>query len=149
MLQGINLEEVKRHNATLKQYKEQAATLKAEIDYTNKELDSLCAELTTELGVEVTRDNIETIYSEQVSKIQSALQSGNAVLAKIASEQNGTAQPQQNVMTQTPVNNGYATAPVQPAHTVQQGAFAGAPEPTQGTVFNGATNGSTLPPLFG
>ena len=139
MLQGVNIEDIRKYNSTLKQYKEQAATLKAEIDYTNKELDSLCEELTAELGVTVTRDNIEEIYNEQVNKIQSALQSGNAVLAKIASEQSG------QVQTQTTQNVAYNTAPV-----AQQSVFTGAPEPVQGTVFNnnGAT-ANTLPPLFG
>lgn len=139
MLQGVNIEDIRKYNSTLKQYKEQAATLKAEIDYTNKELDSLCEELTAELGVTVTRDNIEEIYNAQVNKIQSALQSGNAVLAKIASEQSG------QVQTQTTQNIAYNTAPV-----AQQSVFTGVPEPVQGTVFNpnGAT-ANTLPPLFG
>ena len=91
MLQGVNLEEIKQYNSSLKQYKDKAASLNAEIEYTNRELDSLCAELTTELGVQVTRDNVEEIYKEQVEKINSTLQSGNAVLAKIASEEQAIA----------------------------------------------------------
>lgn len=91
-MQDINLEEVKKYNANLKQYRDRAAQLKAEIDFNNKEIDAACAELSNELGVSVTRDNLEQIYAEQVSKINSTLQSGNAVLAKIASEENQTAQ---------------------------------------------------------
>lgn len=87
MLQGIDLNQVKQYNASLKQYRDKAASLNAEIEYTNKEIDALCAELTSELGIQVTRDNIQQIYDEQVSKINSTLQSGNAVLAKIASEE--------------------------------------------------------------
>lgn len=149
MLQGVNIEDIKKYNSTLKQYKDKAATLKAEIDYTHKELDSLCEELTAELGVTVTRENIEEIYNEQVNKIQSALQSGNAVLAKIASEQNNQNNQiiQSQVVQQATQNNQntvYTTTPVE-----QQGVFTGIPEPVQGSVFNtsGAT-ANTLPPLF-
>lgn len=166
MLQNINLEEVKRYNASLKQYKDRAATLNAEIEYTNKELDSLCAELSTELGVTVNRENIEQVYKEHVDKINYTLQSGNAVLAKIASEEqsiaNGQKQPQQTVgqqqvVGQAPVIN--QTQVVTPVQTVgqtpvnTQATFN--TQPVQGSVFNGqivnaGVNGAnqTLPPLF-
>ena len=91
MLQGVNLDDIRKYNASLKQYKDKAASLNAEIEYTNRELDSLCAELTAELGVQVTRENVEEIYNEQIAKINSTLQSGNAVLAKIASEEQALA----------------------------------------------------------
>lgn len=117
MLQGIDLNQVKQYNASLKQYKDKAASLNAEIDYTNKEIDALCAELSTELGIQVTRDNIQQIYEEQVSKINNTLQSGNAVLAKIANEEQAasavaTAQA-------TPVAP-QVSAPVAPNLNIQQ-----------------------------
>lgn len=161
MLEGINLEEVKKYNASLKQYKDRATTLNAEIEYTNKELDALCLELSNELGVSVTRENIEQIYNEQVSKINSILQSGNAVLSKIATEEKALSdaampqaqvvqQPQQMTqasqqMAQAPVMGGIASAPqIQPAHQMQS-----APTP----IFNdnvGVSGSSTtnLPPMF-
>lgn len=124
MMQDINLEEVKKYNANLKQYRDRAAQLKAEIDFNNKEIDAACAELSNELGVSVTRDNLEQIYAEQVSKINSTLQSGNAVLAKIASEENQTAQ-QAQVSQATPVAQApqaqaqAQVVPPQPATPVQ------------------------------
>lgn len=160
MLQNVNLEEVKQFNVSLKQYKDRAATLNAEIEYTNKELDSLCAELTAELGVQVTRDNIEQIYNEQVAKINSTLQSGNAVLAKIASEeqalsaggaavtQSVTAQP---VAQATPVANTQTfTQPVQTVDTQQTTVNNGVGTTTQNTMFNGQASAipNSLPPLF-
>lgn len=124
MMQDINLEEVKKYNANLKQYRDRAAQLKAEIDFNNKEIDAACAELSNELGVSVTRDNLEQIYAEQVSKINSTLQSGNAVLAKIASEENQTAQ-QAQVSQATPVAQSQSVTPqqatpVQPQPVTQQ-----------------------------
>lgn len=84
MLANVNIEEVKKYNTALKQHRDNSAALKAQIEYTNKELDNLCAELSAELGVQVTRENINQIYEEQVAKINSSLQSGKAVLNKIA-----------------------------------------------------------------
>lgn len=166
MLQGIDLSQVRQYNSTLKTYKDQSASLNAEIEYTNNEIDSLCAQLTQELGIQVTRDNIEQVYKDEVAKINSALQSGNAVLAKIASEEQNRANsntvgstsgaaPQ---MTNTPVQQN--TAPV---GNVNAGGlsdntlppFTGAAQPqfspVNGAVEtnDGAAQNMKLPPLFG
>lgn len=166
MLQGIDLSQVRQYNSTLKTYKDQSASLNAEIEYTNNEIDSLCAQLTQELGIQVTRDNIEQVYNDEVAKINSTLQSGNAVLAKIASEEQNRANsntvgstsgaaPQ---MTSTPVQQ--STAPV---GNVNAGGlsdstlppFTGAAQPQFSTVNGavetneGAAQNMTLPPLFG
>lgn len=151
MLQGIDLNQVKQYNASLKQYKDKAASLNAEIEYTNKEIDALCAELTTELGIQVTRDNIQQIYDEQVSKINSTLQSGNAVLAKIASEEQAASTVATPVAPVTPVapttpvmQTAVPTPPVAPtAPTAQETA------PVAGSIFGTASpTPATLPPLF-
>lgn len=150
MLQGIDLNQVRQYNASLKQYKDKAASLKAEIDYTNKEIDSLCSELSAELGISVTRDNIQQVYEDQVSKINSTLQSGNAVLSKIASEEQ-TAQAQ---TVQTPVQTPVQSVPTPPeAPTVGVAPTGGvAPtvdsNPVAGSVF-GTAQSAPLPPLFG
>ena len=153
MLQGVDLNQVKQYNASLKQYKDKAASLNAEIEYTNKEIDALCAELTNELGIQVTRDNIQQIYEEQVSKINSTLQSGNAVLAKIASEEQAAS------TVATPVTPVAPVAPVTPVAPtpVMQTAVPTPPvapvaqETTSvaGSVFGTASpTPATLPPLF-
>lgn len=87
MIQGIDLNQIKQYNTSLKAYRDKAANINAQIEYANKELDSLCRELSAELGQEVNSTNVEQIYKEQTEKINSALQSGNIVLAKIASEE--------------------------------------------------------------
>lgn len=146
MLQGIDLNQVRQYNASLKQYKDKAASLKAEIDYTNKEIDTLCSELSAELGISVTRDNIQQVYEDQVSKINSTLQSGNAVLSKIASEEQ-TAQAQ---TAQTPVQS-VPTPPEAPTVGVEP-TVGVAPtiesNPVAGSVF-GTAQSAPLPPLFG
>lgn len=150
MLQGVDLNQVKQYNASLKQYKDKAASLNAEIEYTNKEIDALCAELTNELGIQVTRDNIQQIYEEQVSKINSTLQSGNAVLAKIASEEQAASTVATPVAPVTPVaptpvmQTAVPTPPVAPVAPVAQETTSVA-----GSVFGTASpTPATLPPLF-
>ena len=160
MLQNVNLDAVKQYNASLKQYKDKAATLNAEIEYTNKEIDSLCAELTTELGVTVTRDNIEQIYNEQVAKINSTLQSGNAVLAKIASEEQASVTPNANTQPVQQTMPMQSSIPAQPVMSNVQTPMGVAqpvsPAAMPGSVFNGQSNplpgqqfNGELPPLFG
>lgn len=154
MLQGVDLNQVKQYNASLKQYKDKAASLNAEIEYTNKEIDALCAELTTELGIQVTRDNIQQIYDEQVSKINSTLQSGNAVLAKIASEEQAASTVATPVAPVTPVapttpvmQTAVPTPPVAP--TAPTAPTAQEATSVAGSVFGTASpTPATLPPLF-
>lgn len=145
MLEGINLEQIRVYNNTLKQYKDKAASLKAEMEYTNKELDSLCAELTTELGVQVTRDNINQIYEDQINKINSTLNAGTAVLTKIASEEQGGVTTQSNVVPQ-PVP--------QPVPQTVTGVVPPMPQVSTNTaqttapIFNSQGQPSELPKMF-
>ena len=155
MLKDVNIEQVKQFNASLKQYKDKAISLNAEIEYTNKEIDALCAELTSELGVTVTRDNVSQIYEEQVAKINSTLQSGNAVLAKIASEEAaqsaGQAVPVAPVtpVQAVPVTPVTPVAPVPPVPVAPVTPVAPA-APVGGQIFGNAnvSDGGTLPPMF-
>lgn len=166
MLQGIDLSQVRQYNSTLKTYKDQSASLNAEIEYTNNEIDSLCAQLTQELGIQVTRDNIVQVYNDEVAKINSTLQSGNAVLAKIASEE-------QNRANSNTVESTSGVAPQMASTHVQQSTapvgntnagglsdstlppFTGAAQPQFSTVNgavetnDGAAQNMKLPPLFG
>jgi hypothetical protein len=161
MTGNIDLEQVKQYNNALRQYKEKSAQLKAEIEYNNKELESLCTELTAELGVNVTRENIEAVYEDQVQKINAALNSGMAVLSKIASEENKTVSqtvsqtvslPESNVqpMAQTiPVAPVVASIPqVDSGNELTTMGSAIPANSTAGTVFGGNSNGMELPPLF-
>jgi len=153
MLQGINLDEVRQYNATLKQYRDKAASLNAEIEYNTKELNVLCEELSKELGKPVTKDNIEQIYMEQVQAINSTLQSGNAVLSRIANEEQSINTPTQTtpvtpvtLVQQTPqmTPRAYQTVPVQQAPVQQQPQATPQtqvppviPAPINGNIFNG------------
>ena len=143
MLQGIDLSQVRQYNSALKTYKDQSASLNAEIEYTNNEIDSLCAQLTQELGIQVTRDNIKQVYNDEVAKINSTLQSGNAVLAKIASEE-------QNRANSNTVGNTSGATPQMASTPVQQNtADVQQNTATVGNVNAGGLSDSTLPPFTG
>lgn len=86
MMNGVDINQVKQYNEQLKRYKEQAAKIKVEIEMNTSELNRLCEELTAELGVQVTPDNIEKIYNDRVEKVRNTLQSGTEIMDRIRQE---------------------------------------------------------------
>ena len=87
MLNGVNIEKIKEYNPSIRAYKEKSSSLTAEIKFNTQELNNLCAELTHELGVEVTPENVEKIYNERVESILETLKSGNEIIARIEQEE--------------------------------------------------------------
>lgn len=75
------------YNAELKKYQDQASQLRAGIEYSTKELERLCGELSKELGITVTPENIESIREERLAKIENTLKVGNEILNRIKSEE--------------------------------------------------------------
>ena len=84
MIQGINVEEIKKYNNMLREYKEKASKIKAEMEFNKAEINRMCAELTVELGMQVTEDNLVQVYNERVEKINSTLENGKEILRQIA-----------------------------------------------------------------
>lgn len=148
MLQGINVEEIKKYNDGLRAHTERAAKIKAELEINTNELTRICAELTNELGVTVTPENIDAIYKENVDKINSTLQTGNEVLRRIAEEEaainnpvSAVEQPQAVVEPSvgnvgTPQNAGVNINHEMPSFIPNPGAFGG-----------GAQDNTELPPF--
>lgn len=94
MNSNINIEEVKQYNANLKKYRDMSSKLQAEKQFLLNEIETECKALSAELGIDVNSSNIEQVKEDLCSKINSSLQSGNTVLAKIASETQAQAQTQ-------------------------------------------------------
>lgn len=86
MMKNVDVAQVKQYNTLLKQYKDQATKIRAEIEFNSKELNTLCAELSSELGIQVTPENIEQVYNERVEKINSTLESGMEILSRVQRE---------------------------------------------------------------
>ena len=84
---SIDIQRVKAFNSELKRYNEKAATNTAEIEFNNREIQRICSELSTELGISITPDNAEQIYKERVEKTENTLKAGEAILARIKEEE--------------------------------------------------------------
>lgn len=87
MQSGINIDTIKQYNASLREYKEKSSKLRAEIEFSQKELDRQCKELSAELGIEVTPDNIKTILDERIAKINNTITVGTEILDRIKAEE--------------------------------------------------------------
>ena len=164
MLSGINIEEVKRYNATLKQYQDKASQVRAGIEFNTQELNRLCQELTVELGIQVTPENIRQIREERLKKIQNNLEVGTDILNRIKAEEEAINNSSRiNLSSTTIVDSTVATQKIVPPSTVPQGisvpplgsqlqsqAQQGIPVPPlgsqpQSTEFN---NIGSIPPIF-
>ena len=128
---GVNIEDIKRYNQELKAYQDKAAQIKAGIDYNSKELTRLCNELSAELGVTVTPENIAAIRQERIAKIENTLRVGNEILNRIKNEEAQAHAP---------------SAPVQAPTFGVVGQMPQAPQAPQANIFS---NVGGIPPIFG
>lgn len=129
---NIDINTAKQYNEALKKASGTASQLEAQRDFMQKEIESLCRELSAEIGETVTIENAEAVLEKYAEKINNTVNTGNIVLAKIESEINGVqtvAQPQAVVQPQaTEIQAGTPVAPVVQTQTaVQQGV----PQATQ------------------
>lgn len=106
---SMDIARINEYNAKLKAAKEQSSKLKSEIEYSTRELNRLCAELSQSLGEEVNINNIEEVYKRETEKIEKTLQVGEEILGRITGNPVNSAP-----VSQAPVNNGF-TAPANAA----------------------------------
>lgn len=85
----IDVERIKEYNRKYKENQQKVANLQAELDMNNREIDRLCKELSAELGVQITRENVEDIYEQRVKAINTSLELGENILSRIESEEKG------------------------------------------------------------
>lgn len=88
----MDLARIKSYNQELQELKDKQSKVEAELAFNKGELDRLCAELTQELGVQVTADNVEQVCNERKQRIMETVQSGEAILARIKSGEVGDIQ---------------------------------------------------------
>lgn len=84
---NVNVEEIKKYNTALKQQKDRANKLVAQRDYKKAEMEKACKELSAELGIEVTPQNVQSILEERQRKIENAVKTGNEILQRIHDEE--------------------------------------------------------------
>lgn len=87
MQPGISIEEIKKYNASLREYKGKAATLTAQIEVNRNELERQCKELSAEIGIEVTPSNVKQILEERIAKINNTMMVGNEILGRIRAQE--------------------------------------------------------------
>ena len=87
MQAGINIEQVRQYNASLREYKEKSSNLRAEIEFNQQELARQCAELSKTLGIEVNPENVNSILEDRVAKINNTMAVGNEILNRIRAEE--------------------------------------------------------------
>ena len=150
---GVNIEDVKKYNAELKMYQDKAAQIKVGIDFNTAELKRLCDELSNELGVPVTPENIVQIRDEHIAKIENTLRVGNEILARIKSEEQQANSKPVNppVMNTGAVNQPTAQPASQPVAPIFAAGAAnpmqdGVTPPAAPNVFGSIGN---VPPIFG
>lgn len=74
---------VKAYNEELKQVTAEASNIAARISYTEEDLTRRCKELSALLGIEVTVDNLESIYEREIDKVENNLKVGEDILRRI------------------------------------------------------------------
>ena len=87
MLPGINVEDIKKYNENLRAHRDRASKIKAEIEFNTVEMNRLCAELTADLGIQVTPANLSEICADRTLKINDTLSVGTEILKRIAEEE--------------------------------------------------------------
>ena len=85
----IDVERIKEYNKKYKESQSKVANLQAELDMNNREIDRLCKELSAELGISITRENVEQVYMQKVQEINNNLELGENILKRIESEEKG------------------------------------------------------------
>lgn len=89
----LDVKAIREYNSRRKDRQDKIAVYMGNLNYNNSEIEKLCKELTEDLGMVVTVDNIEAIHAERVLKITQALNYGNEVLDRIdREEQNVTSE---------------------------------------------------------
>lgn len=150
MNSNIDLREVKKYNESLKKYQDAAAQVRAGIEFNKKELARLCSELSQELGVTVTPENIEAIREERVAKALNTLSVGNEILDRIHKEeaQDASSSIPASVAQPTVAQPGSAQpgfVPAPPVFTPPAKPQAQAQPATDNTF----ANIGNIPPMFG
>jgi len=83
----MEIEKIKEYNQKLRRYNEKSAQLKAELTFNINELNKLCTEVSNDLGIKVTPDNLEQVYREYMKKIEETLNTGLEILDRIEQEE--------------------------------------------------------------
>lgn len=80
------VERVKEYNKRYKEATSELSNLKAQMNVYEQEVQKLCNELSSYLGVEVTKENALDLYNNKKAEIENNLSIGNEILDRISSD---------------------------------------------------------------
>lgn len=80
------VERVKEYNRRYKEATSELSNLKAQMNVYEQEVQKLCNELSSYLGVEVTKENALDLYNKKKAEIENNLSIGNEILDRISSD---------------------------------------------------------------
>lgn len=84
---NLTTEQIKNYNKELKEHQERLANARSRKAVHEENLANECKLLSAELGIEVTPENIEQIYMEQMSKIEATVATGTEIMQRIKAEE--------------------------------------------------------------
>ncbi len=119
---AVDVARVRQYNARLATNKEKTAQLRAEVNMTNNEIAQLCAELSKELGREITPENAMAEYEQYIAQLESTLTAGEQILDRVENTGNQVAETVDsgNVFNQPQVGQVAQPQVGQPAQPAQQ-----------------------------
>lgn len=84
---SLDVQRIKEYNRQLRECKDKSSKITAEMEFNNSEIQRLCVELSNQLGIEVTPDNVVSIYKEREAKLENTLSTGEEILRRIKEEE--------------------------------------------------------------
>lgn len=133
---------VKEYNKNYKQALDEFNKGKAQISVYENEINSLCAELTAMLGIEITKDNAFEIYEQKEKELRQQLEVGESIIKRIQTEVN-TYDTQDNLTTVQGVVASVDLQQTANANKVEETIATSTPIPKQDMgAFNGFFNTS-------
>jgi hypothetical protein len=136
---------VNSYNTRVKSTLASVNEIKAKVEYSKKEFDRGCAELSKELGREVNENNLDELYNELESNIEEQVRLGEQIMERANVQMNGGVAPSAGMGANGMGANGMG-APVSAGNGVGNNVVAGNNGVRNG-VGNGVGNG--VSPDFG
>ena len=87
MEQRLDVARIKQYNKELREYIDKNAQVRAEYELSLKELNRVCEELSVELNIQVTPNNIEEVYNTYANNINNILATGEEILSRIKADE--------------------------------------------------------------
>ena len=83
MEKQVDMNRIKDYNNELRQMKNKLQQEESELRFMSEQLEGLCADLSEEMKIAITPENIDIIAKQVIQNIENTLNTGEAVLSEI------------------------------------------------------------------